>query len=145
MKPRAPAGSLSLCDCRSGDLSVGREEWRAKAVLVDLDGREPGGTYHGREVALARAPIENPCPRPRDAVLDPAKEAGLGRRDMLQECVPPAGPQDTPDFGHDAVRVGDGAQEQAGDNGIDALIIEIDSIAGHGADLDIDAAPCRTS
>src|SRR5207302_1399769 len=65
-----PVCSLSLCDCRSGDLSIGRQEWRAEAVLVDLDGREPGGTYHRREVALAGAPLEDPCPRPPDAVPD---------------------------------------------------------------------------
>jgi hypothetical protein len=100
--------------------------------------------YHRREVALAGAPLEDPCPWPPDAVLDPAKEAALGRHDMLQERVLPAGPQDTPDFGHDPAWVGDCAQQQAGDNGIHGLIIEIDSIAGHAADLDVDAAPGRT-
>jgi hypothetical protein len=135
---------MSLCDCRSGDLSIGRQEWRADAVRVDVDGCEPGGMYHRREVALAGAPLEDPCPWPPDAVLDPAKEAALGRHDMLQERVLPAGPQDTPDFGHDPARVGDCAQQQAGDNGIHGLIIEIDSIAGHAADLDVDAAPGRT-
>ena len=103
MKPRAPAGSLSLCDCRSGDLSVGREEWRAKAVLVDLDGREPGGTYHRREVALAGTTLEDPCPWLPDGMLDSAQQATFRRHDMLQERVPPAGSQDTPDFAHDAV------------------------------------------
>jgi hypothetical protein len=63
---------------------------------------------------------------------------------MLQERVLPAGPQHTPDFGHDPAWVGDCAQQQAGDNGIHGLIIEIDSIAGHAADLDVDAAPGRT-
>ena len=41
------------CDGRSGYLCVGRDEWRAQAVLVDLDRREPGSGYDSRDVALA--------------------------------------------------------------------------------------------
>ena len=98
--------------------------------MVDLDGCEPGGAYHGCEVALAGATLEDPGPRPSEGVLDPSKEGACGRRDVLQEGVAPAGPQNTPDFAHDPPGIGNRAQHKARDDGSCRLVIEVDSIGG---------------
>jgi hypothetical protein len=74
--------------------------------LVDLDGREPGGAYHGGEVALAGATLEDPSPWPPDGALDPSKGSAVGRHDVLQEGVSPARPQNTPDFADDLPGIG---------------------------------------
>jgi hypothetical protein len=63
---------------------------------------------------------------------------------VLQESVPPAGPQNTPDFADDLPGIGDRAQQKAGDDGIHRLVIEVDCIAGYAADLDVDTAADRT-
>jgi hypothetical protein len=112
-------------------------------VLVDLDRREPGGAYHGGEVALAGAALEDPGPRPPDGALDPSKGSAVGRPGVLQEGVPPAGPQDRPDFADDLPGIGNRAQQKAGDDGICRLVIEVDCIGGCAADLDVDAAVGR--
>ena len=72
-------------------------------------------------------------------MLDAAKKGVLRRTYMLQEGVLPARSQNAPDFSHDPLRIGDRAQEQAGDHSIGRLIVEVDGVAGDGADLDIDA------
>jgi hypothetical protein len=104
--------------------------------LVDLDRCEPGGAYHGGEVALAGATLEDPGPRPPEGVLDPSKEGAGGRRGVLQEGVAPAGPQNTPDFADDLPGIGNRAQQKAEDDGIHRLVIEVDCIAGYAADLE---------
>ena len=84
--------------------------------MVDLDRREPGVAYHDGEVALAGATLEDPSPRPPDGALDPSKESAAGRHRVLQEGVPPAGPQNMPDFADDLPGIGNRAQQKARDD-----------------------------
>ena len=84
--------------------------------MVDLDRREPGVAYHDGEVALAGATLEDPSPWPPDGALDPSKESAAGRHRVLQEGVPPAGPQNMPDFADDLPGIGNRAQQKARDD-----------------------------
>ena len=102
---------------------------------------KPADCDQARQVSFAGTALEDPRPRATQDPLRPARRRARFRGDVLGEAEPPAWSQDPADLGEDGVRVADGAQDQAGDDGIGAGVGQVDPFADDAADLEVDAVP----
>ena len=84
-----------------------------------------------------------------DTLLDaiapvlPPRDAGIGAQAVLEEVELPTGPQDPSHFSEGPGRVGDGAEGESGEGGVDGLVgerdvltVETDELHWHGGRCD---------
>lgn len=110
-----------------------------ETVTLDRHGRESSSPDDAFEVALARTPLEGPCPRPPEQSLHEPGDGTFGRDHVFHEAELATWTQDPTNLAGHLRRVRHRAEHEGRDDGIDAAVKKVDAFRDDVTDLEFDA------